>query len=50
MIKLDVVLLYVFSFHNNMLCLFQLVGHVLVLMLDHNELNVDCDWIFVMVL
>jgi hypothetical protein len=28
LIELDVFLLYVFSFHNSMLCLFQLVGHV----------------------
>jgi len=43
LIKLGILLLQVFTFPNNMLCLFQLSGHVIVLMLDLIHLSFDYD-------
>jgi hypothetical protein len=43
LIKLNILLLQVFNFPNNFFCLFQLIGKVLVLMLNPIHLSFDYD-------
>jgi hypothetical protein len=49
LVKLNILLLQVFNFPNNLFCLFQLIGQVLILLLDLIHLPFDCDKFFVIV-
>jgi hypothetical protein len=50
LVELKILLLQVFSFPNILFCFFQLIGDVLVLMLDPIHLPLDYDQFFVMIL
>ncbi len=48
-VKLNILLLQILSFPSNLFCLIQLIGQILVFMLDPIQLSFDCDQFFVMV-
>jgi hypothetical protein len=50
MVELNKLLLHVLSFSNNLFCLIQFIGQVLVFMLDPIQLSFDCDQFFVTIL
>jgi hypothetical protein len=50
LVELNILLLQVLSFPSSLICLIQLIGQVLVLMLNLIQLSFDCDQLFVKVL
>jgi hypothetical protein len=50
LVEFNILLLHVLSIPSSLLCLIQLIGHVLVFMLDLTHLSFDCKQLFVMVL
>jgi hypothetical protein len=47
--EFNILLLQVLCLPSSLFCLFQLIGHVLIFMLDHIQLSFDCHPSFVMV-